>query len=375
MASTNIFFFISRADVIGGAQVHVITLSKLARDNGYLPTICGGHQSGDLVSWCFEENIRYQHIPGLSNDSGFISTLKSLFQISSIFSSSSSIYSFHSSKAGAIGRISSTLSRTRILYTVHGWNYTNQLFTLKGFLYFLIEFILEIFFSFYCDLVFVSNFDKLRRPLPFFNRFPSNFLIYNTVSNIVAKPSSTTQSPGLHIGMIGRFSNQKAHLALLNAVRFLPSVSIDFVGDGYTLSECKEFASFYDIANRVHFLGRLSNHDARSCLFRWDIYLLVSNYEGFPRSILEALASGTPIIASNVGGCSEFFSYSDLSDRSIGILLPNNQPESIASSISYYLDNPDLISVHGENARFIYDKYFSFSAFSNAYLTLWSNLG
>ena len=61
--SSNIYFVISRGDVIGGAQVHVITLSKLARQNGFNPLICAGHKNGDLVSWCSKENIPYQYIP------------------------------------------------------------------------------------------------------------------------------------------------------------------------------------------------------------------------------------------------------------------------------------------------------------------------
>ena len=373
MTPTSIYFIISRGDVIGGAQVHVITLSKLARDNGLSPTILSGHENGDLSQWCCQENIPHIFIPGLSNDSNIFLTLKSFFSIYILLSVPRAIFSFHSSKAGAIGRLISIFTRTKIFYTVHGWNYTKQLFSFNGIFTFLIELLYEILFSFNSHLIFVSNFDKNHRPLPFMNLIYPNSLIYNTVTNITSSYSHTSYSSHLHIGMIGRFTNQKSQSSLLSAIRLLPSVTVDFVGDGYNLEQCIDLADYYGISDQVNFLGRLSNENARSSLSRWDIYLLISNWEGFPRSLLESIASATPIISSNVGGCSEFFTSSYSKNNPIGILLTDNKPETIASAISFYLDHPKLISVHGKNARCLYQSQFSFQAFSASYLSLWSS--
>ena len=82
--------------------------------------------------------------------------------------------------------------------------------------------------------------------------------------------------------MIGRFSRQKDQLSLLDALKLLPSARLDLVGDGYFLDKCIDYVHNHSLENKVNFVGRLHNESARLYFSRWDIYLLISRWEGLP---------------------------------------------------------------------------------------------
>ena len=92
------------------------------------------------------------------------------------------------------------------------------------------------------------------------------------------------------------------------------------------MRECQDKADEFDIKNRVIFAGQLKNID--QMLNATDIFVLPSFFEAFPRSIIEAMGAGKPVIATNVGGCSEA-----LEDKISGFLVSAKDSDALADKI------------------------------------------
>jgi glycosyltransferase involved in cell wall biosynthesis len=102
------------------------------------------------------------------------------------------------------------------------------------------------------------------------------------------------------IGFVGRLSPEKNIPNIIQCARSMPDASFVIIGDGPQAGPLKHIAS--DLKN-VFFLGR--RDDVEKFYPAFDVLMLPSHMEGVPLVILEAMASGTPIVASNVGAVSE----------------------------------------------------------------------
>lgn len=103
---------------------------------------------------------------------------------------------------------------------------------------------------------------------------------------------------------VGRFNEQKNHAGLLEAYRQFrekyPDSELLLLGDGELLEETRALAETLGIRDFVRFCGSQSN--VYPWLQKADIFLLPSNYEGMPMTIIEAMGTGLPIVATRVGG-------------------------------------------------------------------------
>ena len=98
------------------------------------------------------------------------------------------------------------------------------------------------------------------------------------------------------------------------------------------------------LGDRVHFLGHVE--DVPSLLAASDILCHPSLAEGLPNAIVEAMASGVPVVASNVGGIPDAVSHEDT-----GLLVPPHDIKAIAGSLNRLLDSPDLGARLASNGR------------------------
>ncbi|MGH7525299.1 MAG: glycosyltransferase, partial [Gemmatimonadales bacterium] len=106
------------------------------------------------------------------------------------------------------------------------------------------------------------------------------------------------------------------------------------------------------LGGRVRFLGQRKDVDA--LLAGSQLYLLVSNWEGFPRSILEAMRAGLPVVASAVGGSGE-----SVGDGETGFLVPRGDTEGLRARIGQLLADPALRSRFGACGRNRYETRFT----------------
>jgi glycosyltransferase involved in cell wall biosynthesis len=132
---------------------------------------------------------------------------------------------------------------------------------------------------------------------------------------------------------VGRLEDVKDHATLIRAISTIPRVHLAIVGTGILLEKLSHLAETLGISERVHFLGRRS--DVSRLLKTADIYAQPSRWEGLSIAVLEALASGATIVASNVAGLAEVVADA-------GLLFPAGDHEQLAICLRTLLDDPKL---------------------------------
>ncbi|MCY1658650.1 glycosyltransferase [Dietzia sp. SL131] len=140
---------------------------------------------------------------------------------------------------------------------------------------------------------------------------------------------------------LARLEPQKRHDVLIDAWRLLDvDATLLVAGDGSLRAELQERAA--DLGDRIRFLGPRS--DVRDLLAATDVTVLTSDWEGLPISVLESLAAGRPVVASDVDGLREVLRAGG------GRLVPRNDPQRTASALRELLTDVaarDRAAEHG----------------------------
>lgn len=145
---------------------------------------------------------------------------------------------------------------------------------------------------------------------------------------------------------------QKGTKYLLEALVNVDRVRCLIVGDGDLRKRLIEQAYTLEIQDKVIFLGK--RDDVPALLNSADIFVLPSIDEGFPFVVLEAMATGLPVIATIVGGVPEM-----IQDGEEGILVESRNPEALAEAITKLSKSKDLRMVMGKKARKKIEENFS----------------
>jgi glycosyltransferase involved in cell wall biosynthesis len=129
------------------------------------------------------------------------------------------------------------------------------------------------------------------------------------------------------IGIVARLSPVKNHIFLLRAVAQLdPRFHLVVIGDGPSRAELGEYTRQMGIEFRVHFTGEMvSPHNLHQF---FDVSVLCSLSEGFPNSVIEAMAAAKPVVATPVGGVTDAITH-DVT----GILVPIGDPALLADAL------------------------------------------
>jgi sugar transferase (PEP-CTERM/EpsH1 system associated) len=154
------------------------------------------------------------------------------------------------------------------------------------------------------------------------------------------------------VGTLGRLDPLKNQIALVEAfVRVLArsphsreKLRLVIVGDGDQRSEIETALAKAGISELVWLPGFRS--DAAALYRAFDVFVLPSRREGISNSLLEAMATGRPVIAARVGGNPEI-----VPDGVAGQLVLAANPETLAAAIWNYVEHPDLRLAHGNAGR------------------------
>ena len=134
---------------------------------------------------------------------------------------------------------------------------------------------------------------------------------------------------------VGRLAEQKNHELAIRALADVPGAKLAIAGDGPRRPELERVAAEAGVAGRVVFAG--VRPDARALMGAADAVVLPSHWEGLPLAALEALTSGTPLVATSVRGLREL-----LHDGENALLVPPDDPKALASALRRVLDDPAL---------------------------------
>lgn len=170
------------------------------------------------------------------------------------------------------------------------------------------------------------------------------------------------------IGTVGRLSREKGVGDLLEAARrvidaFAECVFL-IVGDGPLAAELNARAHALGIAGRVRFAG--TRRDVPRLLGLMDVFVLPSYVEGQPMALLEAMASGRPVIATGVGDVPEIVHHGES-----GTIVAPGEPAAMAHGILFYLKDPGEAARVAAEARREVARRYSASAMAAKYLTLY----
>ena len=144
---------------------------------------------------------------------------------------------------------------------------------------------------------------------------------------------------------IAEFTPRKRHRDLLTALAKVNNsqVHLALAGEGVTKLEMKQLATKLGIAQQVHFLGYRS--DIPALIKAADALLLVSQQEGLPRSIMEAMCLNTPVIGSNIRGTQ------DLLEDGCGLLVELGDTDALAAAMIQVVENPDSLATMAQKAQ------------------------
>lgn len=169
----------------------------------------------------------------------------------------------------------------------------------------------------------------------------------------LSKLASTTEEFQLEssrpvVGTIGSLTLHKGHIFLIDAIvklrelGFVPQVLI--VGDGPLRGELMAKVALHGLEEQVLLLGRKDN--VSQILPHFDIFVLPSLREGFPITILEAMAAGLPVIATDVGGNREAIAHGET-----GLILPPADADALVSALRTMIENPEHAREMGKRGR------------------------
>jgi|WetSurMetagenome_2_1015567.scaffolds.fasta_scaffold00022_51 glycosyltransferase involved in cell wall biosynthesis len=127
----------------------------------------------------------------------------------------------------------------------------------------------------------------------------------------------------------------KDHKTVIESAAALDDLHVLFVGGGEGMQDLRSFARERNVADRVHFLGYRS--DIPSVLKASDVYVHSSNWEGFGLAVVEAMAGGVPVVASDVEGLNEV-----VQNGTSGLLFKKGDPADLARNIGLVLSDVAL---------------------------------
>jgi glycosyltransferase involved in cell wall biosynthesis len=172
------------------------------------------------------------------------------------------------------------------------------------------------------------------------------------------------------VGLVGSLYPIKGHKYLLEAVprilKLHPDTTFLIVGRGELELPLKEEVNRCGLKNRVRFLGL--RDDVSALLSLMDIFVLPSLSEGLSIALLEAMAAGKPVIATDVGGNPEV-----VVDGETGFLVPPRDADTLAAKLLLLVADKHQARRLGKNGRRRVQQHFSFQSMVNNYQDLYEN--
>lgn len=177
------------------------------------------------------------------------------------------------------------------------------------------------------------------------------------------------------VGTVGRMRTVKNQLDLVRAYLFVLDTVPDatnrlglvLVGDGPLREQARAMLADADALAHARLPG--DRDDVAELMRSMDIFVLPSLREGISNTILEAMACGVPVIATDVGGNAEL-----VVDGHTGFIVTAQSPAEIAARVIAYLDDPGLRKAHGENGRARVVSEFGLLGMVDSYCRLYSSL-
>ncbi len=330
---------------IGGAQTHVIELCRALRGQVRFSALIGGEGGTFLEQALQSLDVATQALPQLRNSLNPLRVLASVQALRrQMHSDPPDLIHVHSAVAGVVARLAGKLSQTPVVYTVHGFGFKPQAPVLVRANAWLAEALLAAWTT---RMVCVSEHEKtLAAQLPMDPARAS--VIPNAIADVVWHSPQRTPEPS--VVMVARMAPPKRHDLLLQALALLAVDGLRpptrLLGDGPQRAEHQRLASTLDLPH-VTFSGDV--HNVPEQLAQHQVFVLLSDHEGLPMSLIEAMRAGMAIVATRLPGVEELLVHDESA-----LLVPNDAFE-IAQALRRLLQDAPLRQRLAQAARARYD--------------------
>ena len=370
---TRILHIITRLDMGGSAQNTLSTCQHLS--GKYQITLAHGLSSeSDMtesergavdrgIGFAQKAGIRTILIPSLVRRIDPINDLKALLAIARVIRvEKPDIVHTHTSKAGIIGRLAARICGSpHIIHTPHGHVFYGHFGAIRSALFLCIE---RLFGRMTHRVVGLSAGEC--RDYIHFNVYPKEKIVqihsgvdvekYKAcqVNKVEKKRSLGIKPTGPVIGFVGWLLPIKGPMHLLQAMDNVwlehPEANLVFLGKGNLDVSLRSAALKSGKNGSVRFLGW--RDDVEEIMPLFDIFVLPSLNEGMGRVLVEAMAAGKPLIASDVGGIPDL-----VEDGCNGLLVPPGDPGGLADAIMRLIRNPDEAKKMGLRGKGMCERY------------------
>lgn len=356
-----ILYLITKSE-IGGAQMHVAQLAAGMTRAGHHVAIMsfpGGwleHQARSL-------GVEFFPNPYFANSFNPFRAWRAMGTIRRIVHDfSPDLVACHSSAAGILSRLA-IRGNVPTVFTAHSWAFTTGAPFMRKIVAIIAEKIASIFTQ---KIICVSQFDQILAQKYRIAPDKKLTVIYNAAPSSIKK--QTLNNGLVKILFLGRLAYPKKIDLLINAYAALPktlqkSAQLTIIGDGPDRTALEHKVRTLQLPIPISFL-QTTHEAAMQEMRRSDIFILLSKHEGFPMTILEAMAAGLPVIASKVGGIPEMI------DAACGMLV-ENKTKVVTEALVRLIEDATLRKHMGDAAQARAAEHFSETEFFDKTLAVY----
>jgi len=213
----------------------------------------------------------------------------------------------------------------------------------------------------------ITNSQTIKHAYANYRWFDDNFVkvIYNGLSipqNVIPFDFAAHYPGKKIIYSAGRLSKQKGFGYLIEAAGYLRNKRDDLIfvvsGEGKLEIELKRQVKDFGVEDSFVFLG--FTPDIYPYLKGCDLFVLASLFEGMPNVVMEAMAMGKPVIATDVNGARELMGADSKSPVcNTGLIIPSKDPQAIAAAIEKIIDTPHALESYGRAGRERVETHFT----------------
>lgn len=322
----------------GGAQSHLLHLARALAETGSWDIHVAIGQAGALFDELAGVGIPTYAIPSLERNIHPLRDTVALKRLRTLMKEiAPALVCAHSSKAGFLARLAARLEGIPAIYTAHGWPFSESVPAVPRCFYSWLERKASTWGS---RIICVSDYDRKLALRKRVGKEESLVTIHNGLPSTEACQFDREGRFDVpRVVMVARFAPPKRQDLLLLAISALRKegveLKLDLVGDGPMMEKAKALTIELNMNDTVRFLG--DREDVARCLAKADIFVLLSDREGFPMTILEAMRAGLPVLAHDVGGIREA-----VNDGETGFLTACGDFRSLLSKLRLLLENRDL---------------------------------
>lgn len=346
----------------GGAQTHVRTLCRALAAPVRFSAVIGGAEATALESDLRAAGIPVHRVPALRNSLAPWHLYRAVVALRALIRRHDpDVLHAHSAVAGVVARVAGRLCRKPVVYTVHGFAFKPEVPWLRRTVAWCCEWLLARWTR---HMVCVSAHELgLARGLP----LPASR--QSVVPNAMEDDGHRAQ-PALapvRIAMVARLAAPKRPDLLLHALARLRDalgheVAASLIGGGPDREALQALAHQLGL-RQVRFEGDVD--DVAPRLARHGIFVLLSDHEGLPISVIEAMRAGLPVVASRLPGMAEL-----LPDAHQADLVPN-AAEAVALALERLVRDPALRDSRGRAARARYEERHTTERMASAILAIY----